>query len=99
MSSVFSNPGSLVCASIPAAFPSKAWGNTSEGGGRKHEAVKSEEREDKHRAGKSEGWEDKHRAVKSEGGGNTSISDLCSLCTLINETQEKVRGGKTNIGQ
>ena len=56
-------------------------------------------REDKHRAGKSEGWEDKHRAVKSEGGGRTSISDLCSLCTLINETQEKVRGGKTNIGQ
>ena len=55
-------------------------------------------REDKYRAGKSERWEDKHRAVKSEGWG-TSISDLCSLCTLINETQEKVRGGKTNIGQ
>ena len=32
---------------------------------------------------KSEGREDKHRAVKSQGGGNTSISDLC---TLINET-------------
>ena len=61
MSSVFSNPGSLVCASIAAAFPSKAWGNTSEGGGDEHGAVESE------------GWEDKHRAVKSEGEGHYLI--------------------------
>ena len=85
---------------LPSLQPSQVkHGEIQVRGGRKHEAVKSEEREDKHRAGKSEGWEDKHRAVKSEGGGRTSISDLCSLCTLINETQEKVRGGKTNIGQ